>query len=651
MTFSGCKICGKITYRMSAIVVFLALCLMPSLASAQTVNQFTTTTTGDIVDSPTCATNITRTFSVGTSFSVSDVNFGVLLTHKDRSDLRITLTSPSGTSVQMINGVGSKARNLNVLFDDEGAAPITIHSANDTDAGAPPYSNAFRPAATLTAFDGQNAQGTWTMTICDLVAKDEGTFSRADLYITQAPTNFADLSLTKSVSNGNPIPGANVTYTLTVNNAAASNISATGLTILDILPTGVTFVSATGTGSYNSTTGVWTVGTLARNTSATIAITVSVTATDGTVVTNSAEILASSAADIDSTPNNIAATEDDIASVSFTVNSTRTAGVVPTLVCPVGSTLFDWDTVSWIAGTTNNSYSVANLGTINFNIAINGGAFLNNASNGGQSPARQTNFTGGTLPVQSSLVQLVDMTSRSGAVTTTLSLPTAVPGVQFRLFDVDYGLNEFADRVTITGSFNGASVAPTLTNSLANYVIGNTGYGDVSAPTNSATGTVTAIFSSAVDTIIIVYGNHSIAPANPLQQAISIHDFNFCRPQANLSVTKVSSVLSDGISTANPKALPEAVVSYCILVTNAGNATATSVSFADVIPTDLSYIPGTLLSGPSCAAAKTVEDDDASGSDDSDQIGASVSGSTINATAASMGPNSAFALTFNATVN
>lgn len=651
MVISVFKARGKIAHRISPILVFLALCLIPSLASAQTVNQFTSSIAGDIVDSPNCTTTVTRTFSVATSFSVTDVDFGVLLTHKYRSDLRITLTSPAGTTVQLMNAVGGGENNLNVLFDDEAAAAISSHTLNDPSSGAPPYSKTFRPGAALTAFDGQNAQGIWTMIICDLVARDEGTFTRADLYITQVPASFADLSLTKIVSNGNPSPGANVIYTLTVNNAAASNVSATGLTIRDILPLGVTFVSATGAGTYNSVSGVWTVGTLARNSSVTIAITVSVTASDGALVMNSAEIIASSADDIDSTPNNGVITEDDIAFASLTVSSSRTAGVVPTLVCPVGSTLFDWDTENWVAGATNVSSAVANLGTINFNIVIGNGVFVNSAGNGGQSPARQTNFTGGNLPVQSSLILLTDFANRSSSVTTTISLPTAVPGAQFSLFDVDYAVNEFADRVMITGAFNGAAVTPTLTNNLANYIIGNTGYGDGNAASNSANGTVVVTFSTPVDTIVIVYGSHSIAPTNPFQQAISIHDINFCRPQANISVTKVSSVLSDGISGANPKALPEAIVSYCILVTNAGSATATGVSFADVIPATLSYIPGTMVSGPSCAAAKTVEDDDASGSDDSDQIGASISGSTINAIASTMGPNSAFALIFNAAVN
>lgn len=107
----------------------LALCLIPSLASAQTVNQFTTSIAGDIVDSPNCTTTVTRTFSVATSFSVKDVDFGVLLTHKYRSDLRITLTSPAGTTVQLMNAIGGGENNLNVLFDDEAAVAISSHTS------------------------------------------------------------------------------------------------------------------------------------------------------------------------------------------------------------------------------------------------------------------------------------------------------------------------------------------------------------------------------------------------------------------------------------------------------------------------------------------------------------------------------------------
>ena len=641
---------GGLISRLGAVLGCLFLCLLPSLASAQTVSQFTNTDASTIVDSPSCASTLTRTFSVGPSFTVSDVNIGVLVTHKYRSDLRITLSAPNGTTVQLMNAVGGRANNLNVLFDDEASASITTNMSNENSTTAPPYARTFKPGAALTAFDGQNAQGTWTLIICDTVLGDTGTFVRADLYITQISASFADLWLRKSVSNINPSSGTNITYTLIASNIATSTVSATGVTVLDVLPAGVSFVSATGTGAYNSNTGIWTVGTLAPNSNATMNITVTVVAANGAVVTNGAEIATSSAADNDSIPNNGSTDEDDDAFVSFPVGGGRTAGIPPTLICPVGSTLFDWDTVSWTAGSTNNNFVLANIGTINFNISISGGTFLNSTSTGGQSPARQTNFTGGTSPVQTSLIELVDMTGLDGTVTNTISLPTAVPGVQFRLFDIDYVAGEFADRATITGMFNGASVNPTLTNSLANYVMGNTAYGDVNADNTTANGDVVVTFSSPVDTIVIVYGNHGIAPVNPFQQAITIHDLNFCRPQANITVLKSSNVITDSISVSNPKALPEALVSYCILVSNAGSGTATDVAITDALPSTLNYIPATMSSGTSCGAFKTAEDDDASGSDESDPFGASISGNTISASATTMRPNSTFAITFNAAV-
>lgn len=119
----------QIAHRIRAILVCLAFCLIPSLAYAQTVNQFTTSIAGDIVDSPNCTTTVTRTLSVATSFGAPDVDFGVLLTHKYRSDLRMTLTSPAGTTVLLMNAIGGGENNLNVLFDDEAAAAISSHTS------------------------------------------------------------------------------------------------------------------------------------------------------------------------------------------------------------------------------------------------------------------------------------------------------------------------------------------------------------------------------------------------------------------------------------------------------------------------------------------------------------------------------------------
>lgn len=626
----------------SAFFAFFALWLIPSAASAQTPFQYTITTDAAIPNSNTsCAAVLTRTFTVSSSYTVNDVNLGVAITHNNRGELRISLTSPSGTTVALMTNIGGSRNNLNVLFDDEVAAAISSHTGSDDNTNAvPPYQRTFDPEIVLSTFDGQAAAGTWTLRICDSGGGSTGTFTQADLYISPRD---ADLSLTKTVSNAAPARGANITYTLSVTNAASSSLTATGVQVLDQLPLGVSFVSASGTGTYNNGTGIWTVGSLAPGASASITLTVNVTASAGALVSNSAEISASSVLDGDSTPNNGSTTEDDDSTVSFTVSGTRTAGTPPTLVCPAGNVLFDWATRTWTTGSLNNNYAVTGIGSTNFAITT-GFPFVSG------SPAINGTLTGG-FAGEVGLFQNMNNSTISQEATTVITLPTAVPGLQFRLFDIDFGSGSFSDRITVTGSFNGNAVSPTLTHGIANYVTGNVAIGDASAANTSADGNVVVTFSSPVDTVTVRYGNHTTAPADPGNQFMTIHDVTFCNPVANLSVTKISNVVSDGVSAANPKAVPSAIVRYCILISNSGSATAANISVSDAIPATVTYVAGTALSGTNCAGATTAEDDNATGVDESDPFGVSVTGTSLTGTAASLGPSSSFAIIFNATVN
>jgi uncharacterized repeat protein (TIGR01451 family) len=587
---------------------------------------------------------LTRNINVTQTGPVSDVNLGVVIDHGRRTQIQVTLTNPSGTARSMISGIGGTLDDLNVFFDDEAASAISTHTSVNDDSTATPYQRTFIPAASLAGFDGQAANGTWVLQVCD--SSNDGrilTFVRADLDVTSLPASYADLSLTKTVSNANPANGAAIFYTLAVTNAAASPDAATNVAVRDVLPAGATFVSASGFGSYNSGTGIWTVGSIPAGTTRTLTINVTVNASSGAVITNGAEVSASDFIDSDSTPDNGSTTEDDDAFVSFTVSGTPAAGTPPTLICPVGSVLFDWNTQTWPAGDLNENLTQAGVGI--FNITITPDDPLVTGS-----PAINGNLTGG-FTGQTSLFLNMNNNSISDESETVIALPTAVPGLQFRLFDVDFGSGSFADKVTVTGTFNGSPVSATLTNGVSNYVTGNIAIGNASATDTTANGNVVVTFASPVDTVTITYGNHSTAPADPGNQWMSIHDITMCRPQTSLSVTKISNVVSDGVSATNPKAVPTAIVRYCILVSNSGSATATNIAVADAIPATVTYIAGTLSSGSSCASTTTVEDDDAAGADESDPFGVSVTGTTLTGTAASLGPAAAFAIAFNANVN
>ncbi len=125
-----------------------------------------------------------------------------------------------------------------------------------------------------------------------------------------------DLSITKTVSNATPRLLSNVSFTVTVSNASGFS-TASGVTVKDVLPAGLTYVSDNSAGAYSNATGIWTIGTLAPGSSATLTITV-VVATGGTKV-NLAQVQTANEFDIDSTPGNAPdVSEDDDASVSLT---------------------------------------------------------------------------------------------------------------------------------------------------------------------------------------------------------------------------------------------------------------------------------------------------------------------------------------------
>ncbi len=397
----------------------------------------------------------------------------------------------------------------------------------------------------------------------------------------------ADLSLTKKLVGSPPVQGGTAVWSLTVTNSATSTQAASNVIVRDTYPTGFTFSSSSGDGAYNSSNRQWTIASLAPGASATLTLSGTISSAAGSTVTNIAEIIASSAPDPDSTVNNGATSEDDYATSSFVVQSGRSPGVPPMLSCPAGRSVFDWDAISgWAAGSSDNSYAFASFGNARFQLT-NDGAYINNSMFGGNSPNVFTYFNAGTA--ENTLQVVSDQADRSGVVTITITLPRSFTGLQFAIHDVDFGANQFADRLVVTGRNGGANVNPILTNGNVNYVSGNTVIGDGAAGNNEALGNVVITFTQAVDTVTIQYGNHTTAPSNPGQQGIGLHDITVCDPFASLSVSKVSSVIADPVNgTNNPKAIPGATIQYLITVANSGTSAtdANSVVVRDDGPAD-----------------------------------------------------------------
>lgn len=114
------------------------------------------------------------------------------------------------------------------------------------------------------------------------------------------PVDWGKLGISKSVSPTGPVkPGTTLTYTITVTNNTGADLNS--VVVYDKLDRHLTFVSATGAGSYSTLTDFWNVGALANGASAALVIKATVNAgtADKTVIYNTASVLAASSGNED----------------------------------------------------------------------------------------------------------------------------------------------------------------------------------------------------------------------------------------------------------------------------------------------------------------------------------------------------------------
>jgi subtilisin-like proprotein convertase family protein len=107
------------------------------------------------------------------------------LDHTWVGDLVVTLTSPHGTAVTLINragGPGNSGNNFCQTLLDDGAS-TSIQSVAVSDA---PFTGTFTPANPLSAFNRENPNGTWTLTVQDLALFDTGSVRAFSLIVASA---------------------------------------------------------------------------------------------------------------------------------------------------------------------------------------------------------------------------------------------------------------------------------------------------------------------------------------------------------------------------------------------------------------------------------------------------------------------------------
>ncbi len=212
-------------------------------------------TTSNISCSIFNATNVPRTISptgINTTLStmtipslggnIVDVDvINLAGTHSYFGDLRISVSSPSATSVRLVGNTCTNTTNFNLNFDDAAGSGVIPCPPNT--------GGTFIPASLLAAFNGQNPTGVWTLRVLDSADVDGGSLNSWGLRICVAPV------------------ACSITLTSTQNNVLC-NASCTGL------------AAAAPAGAIGAVSYVWSNGATGQTVNNLCAGVYSVTATD-----------------------------------------------------------------------------------------------------------------------------------------------------------------------------------------------------------------------------------------------------------------------------------------------------------------------------------------------------------------------------------
>ena len=165
--------------RFSIILFFSFLTLTNTIVFAQTFNG----SGGNIPDAgatPTCfPINVTGIGTINTSFGVASVCIDI--THTWDSDLEIALHAPDGTIVFLSLQNGGSGQNFT-------GTCFTGTALSSISTGIAPFTGSYLPDEPLGAVNnGQNANGTWSLCIQDVLGLFTGTLNNWSITFNNSP--------------------------------------------------------------------------------------------------------------------------------------------------------------------------------------------------------------------------------------------------------------------------------------------------------------------------------------------------------------------------------------------------------------------------------------------------------------------------------
>ncbi|ANB17311.1 DUF11 domain-containing protein [Dokdonella koreensis] len=407
----------------------------------------------------------------------------------------------------------------------------------------------------------------------------------------------ADIQVIKVVDETEPTVGDIVTFTVTASNNGPS--AATGVIVTDLLPAGLDFVDATPSqGTYDSGTGVWTIGTLAiAGPAATATLTIRATVTqDGTLV-NTATRTASDRTDTN--PGNDSASATVVASASANLSVVKTG--------PASAT--PGQNVSYTLAVSNGGPSDAQAVVLNDSTPA-GLTFVSASAPcaGGFPCTLGTVAASGTVSVT---VTFAVPASHSGSIVNTASVSSSTtdPDPSGNSSTVTTPLAASADLSVLKTGPASATPGQNVSYTLA---VTNAGPSDAQAvvlndPTPAgltfvsasapcaggfpcALGTVAAGGGVSITVTFAVPASHSGSIVNTASVSSSTTDPD---PSGNSSTVTTPVTASADLSvlkTGPASATPGQNVSYTLAVSNGGPSDAQAVVLSDPTPAGLTFV-------------------------------------------------------------
>lgn len=164
---------------------------------------------------------------------------------------------------------------IDILANDQPAAQLNKSSVQVTSAPAHGTLSINSSTGVVTYTPNINYSGidNFVYQVCN-----NGSIPQCDDATVTVNVGNADLRVSQTVSNSNPPLLSQVVFSIKAENLGVSN--GYGIKVDDLLASGFSFVSATASaGSYNNTTGVWTIGAINNLQEVTLQITAQVNAT------------------------------------------------------------------------------------------------------------------------------------------------------------------------------------------------------------------------------------------------------------------------------------------------------------------------------------------------------------------------------------